>query len=217
MEPNHFAPELRRISDLTPCNQPLFSELYKGFRKLRRSIQRCVNPERIGLTQDLLNSFVDDKFMMLYVKYHEEGDIDFLKAHIIKGLVNFGNRLKRMCYTGQANFYMNTRSLEVLYDNSKEDDSFNVTYGEDDEAKLLSEWQSILYSYLEVKLTPDEFLVYHTIFNPPPFIKERGAATIENLIDFFELPRDTASMRYISYCRAKVLQTLEEAKADLGR
>ena len=214
----YYSPNLDRIQDLSVCQGERFDIMFnKTLRGLRRRVTKAIDPSRIGLSKDLVASYVDDKFMMVYAKYCGQfEDDEILKAQLITSLNNYARRLMRMAYNqASVNFHLQTSSLETLYDNSKEDVSLPLSLESAEEVRLLAEWKELLYAYLEPRLTPDEWLIYQAIFNPPPFIQNRGGASIEALIDYFELPRDTVSVRYITLCKTKVMQTLEEAKADL--
>jgi hypothetical protein len=75
---------------------------------------------------------------------------------------------------------------------------------------------------MQEHLTEDEYLLFKTELNPPPFLEERmeeshGKVSILSVIDYFELPRDRRAAKYISTMRAHIRETLELAKTEFKR
>ena len=128
----------------------------------------------------------------------------------------FKNKLLRNAYTQQAEFNQELTSFEVLFDNSKEllDDSEETRYKE--------ELSHRFHEYMQKHLTPDEYILFKTELNPPPFFKERieqshGKLSVLHLIDYFELPRNRKSQSIISEMRIHIKETLKKAGQELKR
>ena len=75
---------------------------------------------------------------------------------------------------------------------------------------------------MQKHLTPDEYILFKTELNPPPFFKERieqshGKLSVLHLIDYFELPRNRKSQSIISEMRIHIKETLKKAGQELKR
>ena len=69
-------------------------------------------------------------------------------------------------------------------------------------------------------LTDDEYLLFITQLNPPPFFEERikeshGRISAYALIEFFELPKNMRSQEIISQMRADIQEALDLAARTL--
>ena len=71
-------------------------------------------------------------------------------------------------------------------------------------------------------LTPDEYLLFVTQLNPPPFFEERmkeshGRISVLALVEFFDLPRTMKSQEIISEMRANIQAALSLASETFHR
>lgn len=208
--------EIHRLKEFGEYDREQFERLYKICKPLIKSLSRTIDCKRYNVSIDIIQSYFWDKFMYVYNKYHQKYDEERLKANLLSSLQIFKNKLLRNAYTQQAEFNQELTSFEVLYDNSKEllDDSEETSYKEDLSRRF--------HLYLQKHLTPEEYLLFKTELNPPPFFKERieqshGKLSVLHLIDFFELPRDRRSQRIITNMRNHIKETLIKAGQELKR
>ena len=149
-------------------------------------------------------------------KYQDEYNEERLKATLLFSLRTFRNKLLRSAYTGQAEFNQELSSFEDVWESGKEweDDSEETEYKEDLSVRF--------NQFLQDHLTPDEYLVFQTELDPPPFFIERmknshGKLSILHLIDFFELPRDKKAYNLLTGMRKHIKEILELAKNEFKR
>lgn len=208
--------EIHRLKEFDHYDKDKFERLYKTCKPLIRNLSKNIDCRRFNVSPDIIQSYFWDKFMYVFNKYQDEYDEERLKATILSSLQTFKNKLLRNAYTQQAEFNQDLTSFEVLFDNDKEwlDDSDETQYKED-----LSERFN---DFLQSHLTPDEYLVFKTELDPPPFFQERmaqshGKLSILHLIDFFELPRDKKSATMLTNMRNHIKEILELAKTEFKR
>lgn len=208
--------EIHRLKEFTHYNKDQFEKLYKMCKPLIKSLSRNIDSRRYNLSPDIIQSYFEDKFLFVYNKYQDQYDEERLKATLLRSLSTFKNKLLRNAYTKQSEFNQSLSSLDVLFDNDKE------LLDDYEETETKEEKSVTFHKYLESNLSPDEYLLFKTQLDPPPFILERmstsqGKISTLCLIDFFELPRDKRAATYISNMRNNIKFTLEKAKAELPK
>lgn len=214
MRDHHNGSELHRLTELKPYDQEMFNRLYKTCKPLIRKLVKGVDSRRFNVSPDIIQSYFWDKFLFVFNKYQDKYNEERLKAALLSSLQTFKSKLLRNAYTNQAEFNQGLTSFEVLFDNNKEllDDS--------EETAIKEEQSQRFHEYMKKHLTPDEYLVLKIQLDPPqwfiPRINEsHGKLSVLHLIDYFELPRDKASVIFFSNIRKKIAATLEQAKIDL--
>ena len=75
---------------------------------------------------------------------------------------------------------------------------------------------------MQEHLSPDEYLLFVTQLNPPPFLEEKmkeshGRISILALVEFFDLPKTIKSQDIISNMRANINYALQLAAEELSR
>lgn len=190
----------------------LFNKLYKICKPVIRRLTKQIDCRRFNLTEDIINSYFWDKMLFVFNKYYGTCSDEHLKAKILASLATFKNKLLRSAYSKQAEYNQTLLKLEDLLDNSKEliDDS------ESERAKLYM--LDRLYSYMKEHLSPDAYLVFEVLTTPPPFIREKlkgDHITHVLLVEFFDLPRNKSSVRYISELRSDILYWESRAAEEL--
>lgn len=208
--------EIHRLKEFGEYDRDQFDRLYKVCKPLVRNLSRNIDCKRYNVSRDIIQSYFWDKFMFVYSKYHQKYDEERLKATLLSSLQTYKNKLLRNAYTPQAEFNQELTSFEVLYDGSKEfhDDTDETRYKEDLSKRF--------HQFMKDNLTDDEYLLFITELNPPPFFKERmeeshGKLSILHIIDYFELPRDRKSQTKISEMRHNIKNTLKRAGQELKR
>lgn len=208
--------EIHRLKEFTHYNQDEFNRMYRMCKPLIRKLSRGIDCRRYNVTPDIIQSYFWDKFLYVYNKYQDTFNEERLKATLLSSLKTFRNKLLRSAYTGQAEFNQDLSSFEDVWESGKEweDDSEETEYKEE---------LSIRFNeFMQEHLTPDEYLVFRTELDPPPFFEERiknshGKLSILHLIDFFELPRDRKSHLMLTNMRNHIKEVLELAKTEFKR
>ena len=198
----------------------LFNKLYKVCKPVIKNLSKQIDHRRFNLTPDIITSYFWDKMIFVFNKYYGTCSENILQAKILSALSTFKNKLLRSAYGDMAKFNQHLSKLEDLFDDSKEDTN-NSSILDDDTNEYTQKLSDILNDYMKKNLTSDELLIYEIMYNPPKYIQERvdksksGKITNLIIIDFFELPRDVTSNKYISQCRSNVKYWLDRAKYDL--
>ena len=193
----------------------LFEKLYRISRPVIRKLYRQIDLQKFNVTRDIIESYFWDKMLFIFNKYYGTCTEDHLRARILGGLTTFKNHLLHSAYTERAEFNQSLHSFEDLFEDSNEDKVDEEPEISDD--KMIK----MVNDYMMKNLYPDAQLVYEAIFTPPPFIREypgyKDGNRITNrmLIDFFNLPRDTNSERYIRELREDIDYWIERAIEDL--
>lgn len=208
--------EIHRLKEFDHYDKERFDKMYKICKPLIRKLASNIDPRRYNVSKDILQSYFWDKFLYVFRKYQDIYDDERLKATLLSSLGSFRNKLLRAAYTQQAEFNQELTSLDILFDNNKEflDDSDETLYKEDLSIRF--------HRFLQERLTPDEYLLFKTMLDPPPFFKERllishGKMSALHLIDFFELPRNKKASTIITEMRRHIKQVLKSAKTEFKR
>lgn len=206
--------ELHRLTEFTHYDPKQFERVYKKCKPLMRKLVKQIDARRYNVTSDVIFSYFEDKFLYVYNKYQDVYDEERLKATILSALSIFKNKLLRAAYSQQAEFNQELDSFEDIHESGREwvDDTEEVEAREDIHERF--------HQYMKDHLTPDEYLVFVTQLDPPPYIKERmiqGRVTVEHLIDFFGLPRNKRSVNMITDYRHHIKEVLDQAEKEFHR
>lgn len=200
-----IGPELHRIRPLEKYDEKMFDKLYKLCKPVIKNLVKQIDCRRYNVSNDVINSYFWDKMLFLFNRYYEEseGNVEFLKAHILRGLSTYKYHLLQEAYSERAEYFQSLTSLDELYDNNKED----VTMEEDGAYK--EELLKTLYDYMNKHLSPDAILIFECLMTPTAFLLEKtdnGRIRITNsmLAEFFDLPKAKTSIQYISDLRHDV-------------
>ena len=210
-------PELHRIKPLEKYDKRVFDKLYKLCKPVIKNLVRQIDCRRYNVSKDVINSYFWDKMLFLFNRYYKEseGNVEFLKAHILRGLSTYKYHLLQEAYSERAEYFQSLTSLDNLYDNNKED----ITKDEDSTYK--EELLKILYDYMNQHLSPDAILVFECLMTPTAFLLEKtdnGRIRITNsmLAEFFNLPKSKTSIQYISDLRHDVEYWEHRAMKELS-
>lgn len=200
-----IGPELHRIKPLEKYDEKIFAKLYKLCKPVIKNLVKQIDCRRYNVSKDVINSYFWDKMLFLFNRYYEEseGNVEFLKAHILRGLSTYKYHLLQEAYSERAEYFQSLTSLDELYDNNKED----ITIYDDSQYK--EELLNILYKYMNKHLSPDAMLIFECLMTPSDFLLEKtdnGRVRITNsmLAEFFNLPKAKSSIQYISDLRHDV-------------
>lgn len=192
----------------------LFNKLYKLVQPVIRNLVRGIDIRRLNTSQDILTSQFNDKMLYVFNKYYGTVDEEHLKANILRALSTYKNRILTYAYSEKAAFNQNIKSFEDLFDDSKEDFSDE----QEEQEKVKSEMWNILKEYMLSNLSSDAKLVWEVMITPPPYVElnaKFGRITNTLLVDFFNLPKNRDSVRYIGELKEEVQEVMERAKKDL--
>ena len=213
-----IGPELHRIKPLKEYDQNTFQKLYKLCKPVIRNLVKQIDCRRYNVSKDVISSYFWDKMLFLFNRYYEEcnGDFEFLKAHILRGLFTYKYHLLQEAYTERAEYFQSLTSLDILFDNNKEDLEFS-----DEPDTYKEELLKILYDYMRIHLSPDAMLVFECLMTPPDFFLARtdnGKHKITNsmLAEFFNLSTSKYSLNLISDLRHDVEYWEGKAIKELG-
>lgn len=206
--------ELHRLKTMQEnYDQQMFLRLYKGCKPVIRNLTKQIDYKRYNLTPDIISSYFWDKMLYVFNKYYGTCSEEHLKARILVSLSTFKNKLLRSAYGEQAEYNQSLFKLDDLFDNDKEleDDS--------EEEKAKSEMLEMMYDYMKEHLSIDAYMIFEVLLTPPPYIKERikenGRITNLLLVEFFDMPKTNASVKYISELRSDIQYWEDRAKEEL--
>lgn len=203
---------------LTPMvegyDQALFNKLYEETRSLRKTLAWGIDHRRYGVTNDIVESWFDDKFIYTFNKYCKEKESNLLKGYIISSLQIFKNRVLRGAYSKKSELYSNTIQLEgefnmINYIPDKEDISNgDLFFG-------------LVLEFFNNELNDDAYSLFQLQLNPPPYIlnrikKSNSQIPLKLVLEFFGLEDIQKNVKYIRQLRKEINLTIEKAKSELN-
>lgn len=193
-------------------NESLFNKIYKETTSLRKSLVYSIDHRRFGVTSDIVYSWFDDKFILVFNKYCEQYEEDVLKGHIINSLKTFKSRILRKAYNGEGEFYQSLVSKDGEYDLMNTLDNLI----EDNQVSYVEE-KTKLYDYLYSTLSDNAYLVAQVLLSPPPFILSRlqgnnSRISNELLLDYFELEHTYDNEDWIKKLKKEFNKAIKNAK-----
>lgn len=193
-------------------NESLFNKIYKETTSLRKSLVYSIDHRRFGVTSDIVYSWFDDKFILVFNKYCEQYEEDVLKGHIINSLKTFKSRILRKAYNGEGEFYQSLVSKDGEYDLMNTLDNLI----EDNQISYVEE-KTKLYDYLYSTLSDNAYLVAQVLLSPPPFILSRlqgnnSRISNELLLDYFELEHTYDNEDWIKKLKKEFNKAIKNAK-----
>ena len=79
--------ELHRLKPMeSGYDSSLFNKLYKETAPLRKSLARQIDSRRFGVSDDVILSWFDDKFMFVFNKHFKDKEVDILRNWRGKGI-----------------------------------------------------------------------------------------------------------------------------------
>lgn len=215
---NYNGSEIHRLKPMQEgYDVKLFEKLYKISKPVIKRLSKQIDPRRFNLTTDIIESYFWDKMLFIFNKYYGTCSEDHLRARVLGGLSVFKNHLLHSAYTERAEFNQALHSFEDLFEDSNEDKG----YAEEESEIPQSELYNKINDYMMKHLYPDAQLVFEVLFFPPPFIREypgyKDGNRITNgmLIEFFDLPKNASSERYIRELREDVNYWIEKASKEI--
>lgn len=204
--------ELHRLKPMKDYDQEVFDRLYKICKPVIRNLVRQIDIKRFNLTVDIIRDQFWDKFLFVFNKYYGTCEEEHLKARILSSLSTYKNKILRCAYSPQAEYNLELKKLDDLYDDSKEleDDT--------DEQTARSQMLEMMYAYMRKHLSRDAYILFEVLVTPPPYIQARlTRERISNqlLLEFFGLEHKRSSLKYLADLREEIDYWKERAKKDL--
>lgn len=201
--------EIHRLSTMKPHDPKLFNSLYSKTERLRKSLVYQIDPSRFGVTQDIVMSWFDDKFLFVFNKYVDQKKPDVLLGYLINSLKVFKMKVLRRSYQDNNTVNLNSISLEDLK-------VFNITDEVDSDNKELL--LNLAFSFLQQRLSEEAYELLQLQLNPPIYILSRiknpNTKIPANLIlDFLGLENTPESIGFINYLRREITNTINDARS----
>lgn len=212
--------EFHRLTTWDHYNPEVFNRLYKAAKPLITNLSYGIDTRKYNVSIDIIRSYFWDKFLFVYNKYQDLKTEPELKGLIFSSLRTYKNKLLKAAYGQVAEFHNSCHSLEELFDNSKEDRDADIENDEDPEKAYREELYQKLDNYVKSKLSADEYILYRTELDLPPFLEERRYGrkpSIIDLCDYFGIPRDNKSKAMFTQMRKHIDNVLLNARIDLNK
>lgn len=153
--------EENRLKPMGDYDPKLFNELYKATEQLRRKLAYQIDARRLGVDYKEILSWFDVKFIFAFNKYVKVKEKEELKAHLIRALQFFKNRILRKAYS-KSNIHNSMIDIEEVY-LLKET---QVDYEYDEKEFFLG----LIMEFMESSLCEDAYRVLQVELHPPLFI-----------------------------------------------
>ena len=189
----------------------LFNKLYKETESLRRSLSFQIDHRRYGVTQDIIKSWFDDKFIFVFNKHFQDKEPDILKGFLINSLRTFKMRILRKAYNGEGEFYGSCVTLDGEYD------LINII-PDTDKGDNESVFYNLAMEFMKKKLSDNAYLLFQVQIDPPPYIMSRVEncnSRIPNklIAEFLNIDNDLDEAdRYIKSLKKEINNAIKSAK-----
>ena len=168
---NYNGSEIHRLKPMKEYDPKVFDKMYKICEPVIKRLASQINSSKLGLTMDIIESQFWDKMLFVFNKYYGTCTEEHLKARILSSLSTYKNHLLQYAYNGKAEFNTATKSFEDLFDDSKEDQEYQMVL--EIEPELSNSYLSqLVKEYMEEHLDSDALLVFEAIYTPPPYLRE---------------------------------------------
>ena len=195
-------------------SEELFNKLYEDTRQLRKTLAWGIDHRRYGVTNDIIESWFDDKFIHTFNTYCKEKEPELLKGYIISSLQTFKNRVLRAAYSKKSELYSNTIELDNEYN--------LINYIPDrEEVSNKDLFFGLVLEFFNKELSEDAFSLFQLQLNPPPYIlnrinKSNSQIPLRLVLEFFDLADIQKNVKYIRQLRKDINLTIEKAKSELN-
>lgn len=203
--------ELHRLKPMREgYPEELFNKLYKQTRSLRKNLAKQIDARRYGVTQDVIESWFEDKFIFVFNKHFDNKEPEVLKGFIINSLKTFKYRILRKAYNGEGEFYQSLVELEgeSSYINIIPDDSLESTE---------NIFYDMVYEFMKSKLSDNAWILFQLQLNPPPYIAcklDKAKSRIPNdlIINYLGLEDNYETDRLLKKLKKEINRTIKIAR-----
>jgi len=187
----------------------LFNKLYKETEGLRNLLTYQIDHRRYGVTQDIIKSWFDDKFIFVFNKYYGNITEGQLKGRIINALKTFKFRMLRKAYS-KYNIHNNEVRLEG------EQNLINII-PLDDELIDHHLFLELALKFLKQNLSDNAFLILELDLNPPPYILQKISnpktkIPSKLIAEYLDLESTKDSSLYVNELRSEISHCIELAR-----
>lgn len=196
--------EIHRLKPMKEYDPKVFNHMYKLVKPVVAKLVMTIDVKRFNISRDILRDQFYDKMLYVFNKYYGEVNEEHLKANILRALYTYKNHLLKYAYNDRAVFNQSLRSMEDLFDNDKE--LLDINYTEDSRFEKLD-------IFMKNHLSLDAQLIWEVLMVNPPYIelhKTANRVTNTLLAEFFNLPTNRNSIRYIGELREDIQYWLEK-------
>ncbi len=192
-------------------DKELFEKIYYQTTSLRRMLAYQIDARRFGVTPDIILSWFDDKFLLVFNKYFGKKDPEVLKGYIINSLKTFKYRILRKAYQPESmQFYSNLIELE---------DSSEV-YNIIDRVEESSEniFLGLAVEFIKERLSNEAYLIFQIQIDPPFYVTSRmknpnGRIPTNLILEFLGIEPTKYAISRINKIRRQVNEVIDEAKS----
>lgn len=201
--------EENRLTPMGKYDPRVFKSIYKDTEKLRKKLAYQIDHRRFGVDYQEILSWFDVKFIFVFNKYYPTTTPEELKAHIIKSLQFFKNRILRKAYS-KSNIHNSMSPIEdiEMHDNFKVDIEFS------DRETLLKE----AMSFLRKSLSQEAYYILQIELHPPLYIlrelQEKSNTKIPSLViaDYLGWGTSAEAVSRVDYFRKEAKAALSQAR-----
>lgn len=203
--------ELHRIPILKEgqIDPVVFNNLYKQTERLRKKLANDIDHTKYGVSKDIILSWFDDKFIQVYVKYHQQSP-EYLLGFIISSLQMFKLRILRKGYS-RVNIYKDIVTLGE-FNASLE----NLPDSYEDQFQEEIDW---IIAYLKKSLSPEAWEIFQLDLYPPEELlrlsKSKKKVTLRGLILYLDLPDDRRTLNFLKGLRKEVERCKDTLRAKV--
>jgi hypothetical protein len=146
-------------------DQKLFEEIYSNTKALRKKLVSEIDHKRFGVEPKDIESWFSVKFIHAFNRYFGEKEPNLLKAHIIKSLQFFKNRILRSAYSQKNQVNNNCIDIQELY--SLQEPIIEYEYNEREF------FLGLAVEFMKNNLSDNAYKVLQVELHPPIYILDR--------------------------------------------
>lgn len=202
--------ELHRLKPMQDYDQEVFARIYKDTRSLVKTLVRGIDYSRFDVTQDIIESWFDDKLLYVFNKYYGKYDEGVLKGHVINALKLFRYRVLKSAYTEKAAFRQNTIDL------GEDNERINII-PDRSEPDTRDALLNLMYEFMKENLSKDAYLVFELQADPPEYFTSRLSKPTSRIpakliCQFCEIEPTKDAIRYIGHLREEIQENIKRAR-----
>lgn len=206
MEIHRLKPQEKNSYD-----EKLFNQLYKDCKPLIHNLVRQIDIKRLGVSEDIVYSWFDDKFMFVFFKYHKERKPDHLKYSLIQALQFFKCRLLRKTYSEKNQTYLKYLHLD---DEEKNVGNYVSNFISEETDNKDEQLESVL-GFLKQELSEEAYFILELQLNPPLFISNKVKSvyniTPKVILEYLDIKPLKENINYIKSVKEEINNGIKKA------
>lgn len=208
--------ELHRLKEMPEDYDPeLFGKLYSECCPYMDKLARSINPKYYNVTEDVIRSWFDDKFIFAYCKYHNEMSDNSLKSYILKSLKQVRCNILKKAYSDRAE--INVKLLST--DDTENWAKYQLDVIDDEPTPVDEVLLKEVTEEIAKALDEDEYFFFKLTLNPPPSVLNPKQVHIPNSswAKFLGLPEGDESDLYIDHLRYRIQLSINQVRKKYRR